>query len=715
VALAAMTGTLRLWRADLTVPMNYSGDNLMNQMFIKTILESGWSLDNDRLGAPAALNMRDYPIPDVLHLGLIKLLGYLFHDSALILNLYLLLPFPLIALSAYFVLRRLKLGRLAALAPAVLYTSLPYHFFRIQGHLFLSAYYLLPLMIWVALRLSLGKLPFLQADPESGKSRWRFLTWEAAGAVLICLLTGLAGVYYAFFSCFLVFAAGVKTAFRDRQWVPLGVSAVLILLITAALGAALAPSFQFWKYAGKNAEAANRFPAEADLYALNISDLLLPVYGHRLSLFENIRQHFEAPPRHDGEGGRITALGIVGSAGFCYLMGRFLWRRRANVERAEDGLAYLNLAAVLLGTFGGFGALFNFYVTPMIRCYDRITIFIAFFALAGLFLAVQRLAAPYLRSAWARVAYAVGLGAVMVLGVWDQTSQNFIPHYQETKRQYASDVDFGKRIEAMIPAGSMIYEMPYMPFPEYDPIQNLGDYELLRPYLHTRTPRWSYGTMKGRLASRWQAALAERPPPKKVEQLAFAGFNGVYLDRAGYADNGAAVEAELSRLLRTEPLVSGTGRQTFFDLSAYVRDLHTRFSDAEWDVERDYVLNPVSFDWVGSFSGLERSPGEGSWRWCGTEGRLLISNPCGRPRKMVLKMEVCGWNDAPARLTISGDLCQKELQLTAVRQRLDVELLAPPGDHCLSFACDGPIMPAPTDPRKLVFRVRDFEYSIEGE
>ena len=112
--------------------------------------------------------------------------------------------------------------------------------------------------------------------------------------------------------------------------------------------------------------------------------------------------------------------------------------------------------------------------------------------------------------------------------------------------------------------------MPYVPFPEAAPVLNLADYELLRPAFHTRTLRWSYGAMKGREVSRWQADLATRPLPDALERLALAGFSGVYLDRAGFADSGAAREAELSRLLGVQPLVSQSGRQTFFDMRAYL-------------------------------------------------------------------------------------------------------------------------------------------------
>ena len=80
--------------------------------------------------------------------------------------------------------------------------------------------------------------------------------------------------------------------------------------------------------------------------------------------------------------------------------------------------------------------------------------------------------------------------------------------------------------------------------------------------------------MKGRPAGLRQAALAQRPLAESLPEVTDAGFRGIYLDRAGYADNGVAVEAELSRLLGAEPLVSQTGRQVFFDLSGYAQAEH---------------------------------------------------------------------------------------------------------------------------------------------
>jgi phosphoglycerol transferase len=578
VAAVALTVTiltvgLQLWKADLTVPIRYAGgDSTMFLMLVKSTLEGGWYLDNDRLGAPGGQNMRDFPMPEALHFGVVKLLGCVFTDAAVTANLFYLLSFPLTALTSYFVLRRFKLGRLAALVPSVLYACAPYHFWRMIEHPLLATYYLLPLTTWITVRLAQGRGPFLQTDQDGDNPRWRFWNWETAGAVLVCVLTGIAGVYYAFFTCFLLLAAGVKAAFRDRQWRHIGAAALFILVITGACCAALAPNLLYVARNGRNPETAIRLPAEADVYGLDLSEMLLPMQSHRIHFLAKLHAKYLAPPRTAlGERPFCSPLGLVTSVGFLWLVGRFLWRRQDKVDRVEDALAYLTIAAVGLGTIGGLGASFNFYVTPMIRCYNRISIYIAFFALAALFLMVQRLTRRYVEGRRGFAVYAAGLSAVLVLGAFDQTGPAFIPNYAETKRQYASDAEFGRRMEAALPAGSLVYELPFVPFPEAGATPALADYELLRPYLHTHTLRWSYGGMKGRPAGLRQAALAKRPLTEYLPELADAGFRGIYLDRAGYADNGVAVEAELSRLLGAEPQVGQMGRQVFFDLTGYVQ------------------------------------------------------------------------------------------------------------------------------------------------
>jgi len=47
------------------------------------------------------------------------------------------------------------------------------------------------------------------------------------------------------------------------------------------------------------------------------------------------------------------------------------------------------------------------------------------------------------------------------------------------------------------------------------------------------------------------------------------GFSGIYLDRKLLSERGPAVEAELSRILGEQPLVSEESELSFFSLEDY--------------------------------------------------------------------------------------------------------------------------------------------------
>jgi phosphoglycerol transferase len=115
-----------------------------------------------------------------------------------------------------------------------------------------------------------------------------------------------------------------------------------------------------------------------------------------------------------------------------------------------------------------------------------------------------------------------------------------------------------------MPAGAAIFQLPLMAYPESPPVNELGDYELFRGYLHSSTLRWSYGAIKGREASQWQRSVFALPIEMSMAQIRARGFSGIYLDRRGFRDNTA--ETALRSLLGP-PMVSEDGRLLFFDMS----------------------------------------------------------------------------------------------------------------------------------------------------
>ena len=118
-SLALLVRILKLWLADLSVPMNDYRDALLAQMWTKGVLEHGWYLRNPSLGAPGELQMHDYPLAEGLHFCMLKLLGLATPDFGVAFNLYYLLGFPLAAITCLFALRRFQVTYPSAMAASL--------------------------------------------------------------------------------------------------------------------------------------------------------------------------------------------------------------------------------------------------------------------------------------------------------------------------------------------------------------------------------------------------------------------------------------------------------------------------------------------------------------------------------------------------------------------------------------------------------------------
>jgi phosphoglycerol transferase len=707
--LLLLTASLRLWRASPSVPLHLTGDPVFHLAMIKGVIENGWYLHNDALGAPWGLDMHDFPMADHLHFAAAKGLGLLFPDAHVIFNLYYLLTFPLTAVLSLFVLRRFRVGWCAACLASLLYSFLPYHFQRLH-HLHLAAYYTVPLSALVIIRVYQGHLPLFRLRPGPGQGRWHPLSAWALGAVLLCVLTGLSGLYYAFFTCFLLLVAGFACACFHRRWAPLPVAAGLVAVVSATVLLSLAPTFRYRWENGRNnqAEDSSRPPAQAEFYALKLAQMVLPVGEHRLRAAAQLRQSYASPPMPLVNENEAASLGALGAGAFLWLLGRLLVRRRRGSGRVKvmDALSGLTLAALLLGTVGGLGVLVALLVSPAIRAYNRISIFIAFFALFALAVLLDRLLRRLATSPRRRLACWAALAVLLVLGVLDQTSASFVPPYSRTRREHQVLRDFVGRIESSVPADSAVFQLPAVAFPGpgRGPHQ-MGPSHHLRPYLYSRQLRWSYGAMRGR--NDWHEEVGQLPVAKMLPVLALADFAGVYIDRNGFADGAAALEKELSRLLAVEPLVSGDGKLAFYSLLDYRRAFRQACPEDEWQRLLRRQVYPLRCEWGDSFSTLDEADPE-RWRWCGKRGELVVHNQYHAPRRLALSMTLQA-PAGPGRLRARGELFELDLELNGGPQVVERTVVVPPGRHVIRFTCDAPRLALPrSDRRELVFRVGAF-------
>jgi phosphoglycerol transferase len=295
--------------------------------------------------------------------------------------------------------------------------------------------------------------------------------------------------------------------------------------------------------------------------------------------------------------------------------------------------------AFLIGTVGGLSTIIAELVTPQIRAWNRISIFIAFFAFIAVAVGLDALGRRLGPAPVRRAAFASVLVAVLGFGLYNQVTYAHVPPY-ELEASWAQDRRFVDEIDRRLPEGASVFQLPYLGFPETGRRADLYENDLLRGYLHSDDLRWSFGATKGRPED-WGDDLVGLPVSTVVDAAAAAGFAGLWIDRLGYADRARALEQELRGRLGAGPLVSESGRQGFFDLRGHRRFLEAEHSAAELAAFRRAVLYPFGFERSG-FLPLERRGGRWfAWADSG-EAELRIVNAAKAGRRPT------SWSPSPA-------------------------------------------------------------------
>jgi phosphoglycerol transferase len=637
LTLVCAAWALQLWHADLGVPLRYApvDDTKFYLMLVKGIIDHGWYLANSSLGAPFGQRLADYPQGgDNLSLLMIRGLALFSANPALVMNLFFLLTFALVGLSCHFALRRLGVSAPVAAVVSVLFSLLPYHFFRGESQLLLAAYYSVPLSALLFLELLDG--------------RPMFDGWRGLATVGLCLVIGSANIYYATFGLVLIAAATVIEAVL-RRWRSARDGLAIVALVLATLAVNLAPSFLYEASHGSNpAVARTATDDQRSPYALDLrpANLIVPVPDSRISPLRRLAtgyDHAVAPAYCESCYASLGAVGTVGLgwlalSGLGTLAGAIGWFGALRLIRHASLGAAIALA---FGTVGGLSSVFEFLISPDIRAWNRISVLIAFMSLLAVALLLDALVARCRRRRGGAVLAAALLVGLLGFGVFEQTTSEDVPAYAATTRQWRSDAVFVGEIQNRLPAGASVFQLPYVPFPEGYPNTRVGGalatyatkYEPLRGYLHSTTLRWSYGAVKGRPAD-WAAQLAGQPLSFVTAAVTAAGFDGLWVDPAGFEPVIAQrVKAALRTLLRVSPLVSPDRDLWFFDLRPYRARLERSYPPAQLGLLRERTLHPL--------------------RAACAAGGLALVNPSGAPRAATLTVHLADGRTVSRRLSLA--------------------------------------------------------------
>jgi len=581
VTLIILSFVMHLWRMDISVPFTYSGDALLFHQVAKSMIDTGWYMHNGFLGAPAGMDIHDFPQPEILNILIIKLISLFTGDYAATMNLFLIITYPLTSLIAFYALMKLDLSRTASFAGAVLYAFIPYHYLKGQTHIFLATYFMLPLALLVIMRIYSGALNFFNAGAgasQTGRKSTRI------SALVIAALISLTGIYYSFFTCFFLIIAGAGRSFIERKITPFLSSLILSVVITTGLVACLSPSLLYNIRNGYNPDATHRVFHDTELYSLKITKLLLPVNDHRVKFMAAIKDQYNREssyiyrsPEHEST---CSTLGLLGSAGFILSLTALLFflespdRKQTALKLRQQGS--LNVSAVLLAVTAGFSSFVAPLVKFRIRSYSRISIFIALFSIYALMIVTDFVYESYLKDRWvtsvrfagrvlplnlSKLLAAAVVIIVLIAGLYDQSGLSAIPDYQTTKKIYENDGAFVAEVERALPSGTMIFMLPYMQFPEIaTPPHHLRNFEYFKYYLHSKHLRWSYGAVNGREAAAWQKRVSGMEPGEMVREIKQAGFSALCISTDGYPDGGIDILRKLQRHAASKPIISPDGR-----------------------------------------------------------------------------------------------------------------------------------------------------------
>jgi hypothetical protein len=686
-ALVLACFALKVWRGDLGIPFSYRQETQYYLMLAKAMEDHGGYFENPSLGAPFGQDLHDFAVgTDRLNLDLLRLL-LVFGSPAAAVNLFFLLTFPLAAAAAFLVFRMLGVARAGAVVCALLFALAPYHFERGEGNLFLSAYWVVPLGAYLVLATLGGIALFRRREGASGVLA--YASGRTLLTVAFCLAVASAGIYYAAFTLLLLAGAIlIALVARIGRGVVVG-GAICLALIFGVLLVHLSPSIAYrWKH-GVN-PGAERQPRESEIFALKLSDLVFPVDLHRLEPLARFTAEYKAAtPIHS----EPMALGPVAAAGFVWLLIVALVVLAGRPARAGPPLvrhaSAATLLAFLIGTVGGISTIIALLVTPQIRAWNRISIFIAFFAFLAVAVALGALGRRLGPDLVRRAAFGAVLAAVLVFGLWNQVTYNHVPPY-ELATSYKLDRAFVHEIERRLPPNAAVFQLPYVPFPESRQLVDLYENDLLRGYLLSKDLRWSTGATKGRPED-WADDLAAMPTATVLDAAAAAGFAGLVIDRFGYTDRGAALENEVHHRLGSEPLVSADRRHSFFDLRDHRRRLEATHSPQELAAFRRAVLRPLRLEREG-FIPLERS-GRVWAAWADeANAELRIVNEAETPRSAVFTATLDRVGGRPAVVVVSfpGAAPITYRTPTPIRR----ELALPPGETVVRFSTGARAVPA---------------------
>lgn len=518
-------------RVDFNFPIDFNWDSTLFLVNIKSFFNGEWgifdTIKNSALSAPSGLIMGAFPSADInLILIILKIFALLNIGFIKSVNIYFFLTFFLTSLISLYVLKKIGIPNNITIGASLIYSFLPYHFLREVKHIVLASYFLIPLMVLVLFFLWQKKPLFFK---KCGNI-WKFdlMSKKAFFVYVLLVLVSISSIYYNLFFMFFLLIVGISAYFYHKNYRHFTSSLIAVLILLFFTFINFLPNIIYIKNNPAESYTQRGF-AQTEYYGLRIPQMLLPVDNHILQPLAEIKTEYNKGALYVNESSMAT-LGFALSISFVALLFNFLFVGRKKFD-AFQKLGFLNLSSVLLAVSGGFLSYFAIFGLTQLRSCNRISVFIAFFALVGMCLFLKRITKKFnsrLCNLILVLFFAIALCDLFSF------SYNFAYKQQQIKNEVYSLASLTNYIEAQSPYNIKVFTLPYLDFPEGRPSYMMYDYELAKPAVFSNHVQYSYGALKGSDLDKKYKFYSTLNSRDLVKALRNDGFDGILIDVKGY-------------------------------------------------------------------------------------------------------------------------------------------------------------------------------------
>lgn len=662
---------LQLWRSNMwKYPLYYSSDAVTGLASTKVMLEESniyfWT---DKLGAPFVYRGTDFVTPNFVAAGILYFLVKTTKNVVFARNFYYLVDFFLIANVSFVVLKKIKLSDLTAMSGALIFTFAPYHFLRAMYHLSYSSYWMIPIVVYMCYKLMNGERLFT-------KNHLNNVLWIIG---IICIAA--VNTYYAFFACILITISIIYNLVNTKKIFVFLRGLIPPAIISLTVIAGYIPIIL--NKTDESSQVAERNVAQVEVLSLKIAQLFLPITNHRIQFLSEIKKQYNSLTQVNEND--FSSLGLMATIGCVVLLVYFFKRNKPLIM--EHTITLL-VPFLFIAVVGGISSIIGLFFSS-IRAYNRTSIFIMFFGIVALGYAtdilIQRISNVYIKI--------ILVVLITIAGVWEQTSNTYIPNYEVIKETWDSEENFVSGIEGVEDAGAMIYEMPYYPYPEYTSKYFFG-------YIHSNDLKWSFGCYKGSIGDEWNEKLDEYGINEKTDELCKMGFSGIVFDSYAYEENELL---EMINCLGEPEVQSVDGRWYYFSLKNHETD----------DTIAQTSIIPIIKNGIYS-----REEGNDFYfRYCESQGNIMVYNCNSEAIKIKLKAEVIPHTEGQywIKIQVNGNEEVFDLIGQTEGQIIEQDILLLPGENNISFESNMPNVDPESkeDTRKLAFMIKNYSFIVE--